>query len=169
MFTPLPKVSEPNFPVVRIERNLQNNGWQVFGAHPRTFFDEDNQSSINNCYVAAVTYSEMMVRNSKRAYSTNRNFVLIEKKDRYKQMQLHVRITRPMGGYKFCLVTPTGPAENPVQYDDIRRAVVEAVSWFFDEREKCQDAITSKNIETKSKRKSERHSLLFGGFIPKTR
>lgn len=163
MFTPLPAEKHNPITPVRITRNNADTGWMVHGSHARAFMDCDYEYSRNNSFVQAVVYSETMVANSKRAWSTNRNFVLVEKPDRRKQLRLYVRITRPTGGYKFFLVERQGL---DAEFHEIREAVSQAVSWFYKERAACEDVITSKNIATKNKRKSERRSLLYGGFIP---
>lgn len=168
MFQPLPVAPHNPVPDVRITRNATDQGWIVGGAHPEIFLDSRYGHSRNNSFVAAVAYSETMVAKGKRHWSTDRNFVLIEKTNRQKQLRLHVRITRPTGGYKFFEVprkSITGEFMGATM-EEVRVAVAQAVSWFFKEREICQDAITSKNIETKNKRKSARRSLLFGEFIP---
>lgn len=168
MFTPLPTAPHDPVPKVKLVRDDDNKLWIVRGAHPRTFKDVDHGNSFHNAFVAAIAYSEAMVANGKRAWSTDRNFVLIEKADRAKQLRLYVRITRPTGGYKFFLVnrtTITGEFMGAT-YEEVRVAASQAVAWFIQERAKCQDAITSKNIAVKNKRIDQRRSLLYGGFIP---
>jgi sarcosine oxidase delta subunit len=168
MFTSLNKAPYDPVPQVRITRDQTDKGWIVHGAHPQIFLDSQYEGSRNNSYVAAVAYSESMVSKSKRAWSTDRNFVLLEKQDRAKQLRLYVRITRPTGGYKFFMVartTITGEFMSAT-HEEVRVAVSQAVAWFIQERDKCQDVITSKNIAAKNKRSSQRRSLLFGEFIP---
>ena len=168
MFVSLNKAPINPVPQVKINRDQADKGWIVNGAHPEIFLDSKYEGSRNNSFVAAVAYSESMVSKSKRAWSQDRNFVLIEKTVCGKQLRLFVRITRPTGGYKFFEVprkTITGEFMGAT-FEEVRVAVSQAVTWFLLEREKCQDAITSKNIVVKSKRKSARHSLLFGEFIP---
>lgn len=162
-----------NLPAV--VRNDNDDGWKVnAGIRAKEFLDAQSGffPSRQNAYVQAVNYSEQVSHASKRKFSVERNCKIIDRINKLGLPEKIVRITRPLGGYKtfkveasikepFLQFTPT----------DIQRAIQMACNWFAQEREKCQENITSKNTEAKKERKTKRHSFLFGdpGFLLKAK
>ena len=141
-------------------RDGVNKSWLVKAGYRSKTFLDNNYGGEQNSYVEAFNYAFSMVDISKRRHATERNVVFVEKITTKGVSSKYVRITRPLGGYKFFKIKPT--SHNSYSMAAIELAIQEANNWFRTEREKCQADITSKNIDTRQQRKSLRHSFLFG-------
>lgn len=159
---------DPTSTMRTIVRNNADNGWIVQASfRTKEFLDlqPDNTISQNNSYVNAFNYAFSLIDVSKRKHATERNFVYVEKLNRKKEFEKFIRITRPMGGYKFFKIIPMYlPNLGKTDYTltSLETAIHEANSWFAQERAKCQEAITLKNIENTKTRRKKLHSFLFG-------
>lgn len=146
-----------------VQRNDTNDGWLV-NAHFRSkvFLDKDHDHSVQNSFVEATNYACSTIEKSKRRFTVDRNCSFIDKTNRKGETERFVRITRPLGGYKFFKLENSSGINGLYTQTEYDQAIQLACKWFMDEREKCSDIITSRNNERKKERKKTRHSFLFG-------
>ena len=149
-----------------ITRTPEDDGWRAGGYYPRVFKDDDHGGS-SGCYVVALNYTEAIYRKSKRKSSTKREHTLVKRKNRQGVEISYIRITRPTGGYKFFPIPYIGtPPNHTVHVFNIQDVCRAASIWFSEEKEKCMDRITLKNIAVTTQKRKARHSLLTAGFLP---
>lgn len=105
---------------------------------------------VKNTY--AIKEVETMFLNKKYNVKYERNYTIIKRKSIEQQNKVYVRITKPVGGYKFFIVTPS----NGYGYteEDYNKVIKEANEWFLTEYKKCLINTILENLDSGKKRKN---------------